>query len=256
MNSLSTILNTSVSNPVFIMPDIGTPVYTEMTTKVIDDVDHRANPIKNMNDIIMIKDYFRSKGRYRDELLFVAGINFGLRIGDLLNIKIGDILDENFNYRNPFYVTESKTKKPRKVYINEAVNESFSNYIENHARYTGRISFDDYIFWGQGNNCMTRRNADYILRNAMKDLGMSYNCGTHMLRKTFAYWTLKTARDQNRALYYLQKALNHSSSSVTLFYAGITDDEIMNTYMSLNLGVKDTSDIESNVVYTTSASII
>ena len=70
-----------------------------------------------------------------------------------------------------------------------------------------------------------------------------------MLRKTFSYWVLMTAEDKQRALYYLQKLLNHSSATTTLFYAGVTDDEIMRINMNLNLGFKAAEFLDPKSVF-------
>ena len=46
--------------------------------------------------------------------------------------------------------------------------------------------------------------------------------GTHTMRKTFGYHHYK----RNKDVATLQMLFNHSASSITLKYIGITDDEI------------------------------
>ena len=60
----------------------------------VNDATHQVrkyapDPIKDINDINRILDYFLSHGQYRNLLLFTMGINFGLRCGDLLKLKFG-----------------------------------------------------------------------------------------------------------------------------------------------------------------------
>lgn len=205
-----------------------------------DQEDHKADPIKSIEHIQLIRDYLVSKERYRDNMLFIMGINFGLRISDLLKLRVGNIIDENFEYRFPIQIQEKKTGKPRKLFVNQAVDDAFSLYIGNQIN----VNLNDYLFAGAGRKePMKRQSVDRIFRRIMSDLSLPYNAGTHMFRKTFAYWTLRTTSDRSRALYILQKTLNHSSATTTLYYAGITDDEIMNTSLNLNLGYKTLIDV-------------
>ena len=65
----------------------------------------------------------------------------------------------------------------------------------------------------------------------IRSMGIKEKIGTHTLRKTFGYHAyIKT---KNIAL--IQKLLNHSSPSVTLRYIGITQDDLDNVYLNLDL---------------------
>ena len=63
-----------------------------------------VEPIRDVGDIEKMKSYLLASN-YRDYLLFVLGINTGLRISDLLKLKVSDI-------RGKFHivVTEKKTR--------------------------------------------------------------------------------------------------------------------------------------------------
>lgn len=62
-------------------------------------------------------------------------------------------------------------------------------------------------------------------------MGITDQIGTHTLRKTFGYWVYKEGKD----ITLIQKLLNHASPSITLAYIGITQDELDDVYLSLNL---------------------
>ncbi|AOT72539.1 hypothetical protein Gferi_25085 [Geosporobacter ferrireducens] len=70
-----------------------------------------------------------------------------------------------------------------------------------------------------------------ILKNACAALGVKENVGTHTLRKTWGYWAWKSGVP----LPIIMEVLNHSSLSVTKRYLGITQDEINDAYIGLNL---------------------
>ena len=52
-----------------------------------------VEPIKSIKDIQKIKTYLMGKQNKRDYMLFVVGINVGLRAGDLLSLKVSDVLE-------------------------------------------------------------------------------------------------------------------------------------------------------------------
>jgi len=53
-----------------------------------------VEPIRDRKKIAQIKNILRGQDRLRDLLLFVVGINTALRISDLLQLRIGDFLDD------------------------------------------------------------------------------------------------------------------------------------------------------------------
>ena len=77
-------------------------------------VEHAAEPIKNIEDINLISDYLIENKRYRDNMLFVVGINFGLRCSDLRVLRFGNIINDNLTFKNCFPVFEKKTRNTRK----------------------------------------------------------------------------------------------------------------------------------------------
>lgn len=203
---------------------------------------HAAEPIKNMEDIKKIQKYLIDNKQYRDNLIFIMGINFGLRCGDLLNMRVGSLIDTNGFYRDQIVIQEGKTQKFRTVYPNEAVEDAADLYFMN----AGTVDFDDYLFRSESNRGknsgehLAVRNVERMLKNVINDeLGMDVHASTHCLRKTFAYHVIMTAPNRDRALEFLMKIFGHSNIAVTLRYAGITDMEIKNAYQNLNLGGHD-----------------
>lgn len=165
----------------------------------------------------------------RDYLLFVFGINSGLRISDLLSLSWTDVLDQKNKPRPFFEVTEQKTGKTRKITINDtlckALQEAFTA--------GGDINIGDYIFKSQKgeNQSISRNQAWQVLNNAARTCGIINRIGTHTLRKTFGYHAYQQGID----ITLLQQLFNHSSPSVTLRYIGITQQDIDDVYININL---------------------
>lgn len=65
---------------------------SERTSRGINKAEE-VEPIKNLKDIQKIEQYLLDKESKRDYILFVVGTNRGLRAGDLLSLKIKDIMD-------------------------------------------------------------------------------------------------------------------------------------------------------------------
>jgi site-specific recombinase XerD len=76
-----------------------------------------------------------------------------------------------------------------------------------------------------------RQQAYNIINYAAKFVGVEEAIGTHTLRKTFGYHVYQRGVD----LALLQKMFNHSSQSITLDYIGITQDQMDEVYISMNL---------------------
>lgn len=185
-----------------------------------------VDPIKNVKDVQRVKQYLMGKENKRDYLLFVMGINVGLRAGDLLSLRIGDVLEDG-KIKDGVTIKEEKTNKNRTFQINKSATEAIEMYLKT-------ISYDanSYLFSSRkGNGALTVGSAHKIIKTFMRELKIKGNYGTHTLRKTFAY----TAYNNGIAVETLQKVLNHSSSAVTLRYIGITQEVIANVYDMVNL---------------------
>ena len=72
-----------------------------------------VEPIRNIKQIESVKRILKTNG-IRDFLLFLMGINIGLRISDILKLKVGDVRNKDY-----IEITEQKTGKYKRfpIYI-------------------------------------------------------------------------------------------------------------------------------------------
>ena len=208
--------------------------------------EHDSEPIKSIEDIQRISDYFIRKGDYRDNMLWIVGINFGLRVSDLLRLKVYDIIDDNYHFRESFTILEKKTsntrkvKKNRTITINQAVMDAVLLYLEHTPS-----KLDDYLFKSNSNNGsninrpMHRNSVESILKEAKNALHLPQRIATHTMRKTFGYHQMVMGGNDQRRLLLLQKMFGHASAMQTLTYIGITQEEVTEAYLNLNLGSKE-----------------
>ena len=147
-------------------------------------------------------------------IMFRIGVTSGLRISDILNIKVKDIKS------NYIQVIEQKTQKSRIFKLNSKTKSLCMDFIE-----ANNLKDDDYIIYSnkkdsEGNiKSISRQQAHHVLSLAAEKLGIE-DVGTHTLRKTFGYWHYKQYGD----VAILQDIFNHSAPSITLRYIGITQD--------------------------------
>jgi integrase len=168
-----------------------------------------VQPIRSLEQIQDMKNRLALNGK-RDELLFAMGINTGLRISDLLPLKVVDV-----KRKREYILKERKTKKTKRIMLHAVYND-----IEEYAKFK---TDNEYLFASRrgDNKPITRVQAYRILNTAARDVGLK-EVGTHTLRKTFGYHFYR--KNQNIAM--LQQLFNHSSPAITLRYIGITQDEI------------------------------
>lgn len=206
--------------------------------------EHAAEPIKNIDDIFTISRFLISEKRYRDNMLFIVGINFGLRVSDLRMLRFSNLINDNLTFKDSFPVFEKKTRNTRKrkknryITINTAVVEAITLYLEN----TPNVHLSDYLFKSLSNRGVNSseplsvKSIDRILKGIANELDINVKMSTHTLRKTFCYHQMLMSNNDGRKLMLLQKMMNHSSPAQTLDYIGITSEEIQDAYRQLNLG--------------------
>jgi integrase len=167
-----------------------------------------VQPIRDKAKIDEIKLILLHKN-YRDYFMFEMGINTGLRISDLLPLRVCDVRKQDY-----IILKEKKTGKQKRFPIN---NDLMAEILE----YTKTMTDNDYLFPSQKGGHLERVRAYEILKEAGDKAGIG-EIGTHTMRKTFGYHFYKKHKD----VAMLQKIFNHSAPSVTLRYIGIEQDEI------------------------------
>lgn len=167
-----------------------------------------VQPIRDREVIQNFKNELLKRS-YRDYMLFTLGINVGLRISDILPLKVKDVKGTHI------ILKEQKTGKTKRFKINGSLKEELNNYTKN-------MNDDEYLFQSRTGNKHISRVQAYRILNAVADkLGLD-EIGTHTLRKTFGYWHYQQYKD----VAILQDIFNHSSPSITLRYIGINADII------------------------------
>lgn len=171
-----------------------------------------VQPIRSLEKIEDMKWSLKKWCGERDYIMFLMGINTGLRVSDLLEFKIHDI-----KRKNKITIIEGKTKKPRDIYLTN-IYDDLNNYVDT-------IEGTKWLFPSRkGDKAISRIQAYRQLNKAADMVDIPDGIGTHTMRKTFGYWHYKQFKDVAE----LQLILNHSHPQITLDYIGITDEQIEN----------------------------
>ena len=135
--------------------------------------------------------------------------NLGLRISDILNLRLADIVRDGDRYR--LEITEQKTQKKRIFTVPLIIQQ----YIENYCLRNG-IGKNEKIF------DLTERAVSKQLALVCDYLGLE-DVGTHSFRKWYA---TEIYKNNGYDITLVQRLLQHSSSAITQRYIGIESQRI------------------------------
>lgn len=149
----------------------------------------------------------------------VVEANLGLRISDILALRLKDIVKDGDRYR--LDITEQKTGKTRNFTVPDEIYRYLENYtLKNNIKSTARI-FN-----------VTERAVQKQLKIVADYLGLT-GIGTHSFRKFFAT-QVYTSNGYNIEL--VRTLLQHSNSAITQRYIGIQQrdvEEALNKHIQL-----------------------
>lgn len=169
-----------------------------------------VEPIRDSEMVRQISNYLRASSE-RNYIMFMIGIYSGLRISDILQLKVRDVKG-----KYSITIREKKTRKQKIFEINPILRKELKVYCD------GKEGNEFLIKSREGRNKpITRGMAYKILAEAGEEYGVP-NLGTHSLRKTFGFHHYKQYKD----VALLQRIFNHSSPAITLRYIGIDQDTI------------------------------
>jgi integrase len=169
-----------------------------------------VEPIRDERKFRDIQEYLKRTNE-RNYIMLITGTYTGLRISDVLKLKVSDVKDKKF-----IYIREKKTGKQNIIELNPLLIKAYKSYCDDKFQ-------DEYLIKSRNgiNRPLTRVQAYNILKQVGEEFGVE-NLGTHTMRKTFGYHYYRKTKD----VATLMKMFNHSDPSITLKYIGIIQDEM------------------------------
>jgi integrase len=172
-------------------------------TRALTD-DEFAQIIQTIQRGYITADGKKIKPNIRVSVALTLQANLGLRIGDIINLKLSDIVKDGNRYR--LDITEQKTGKKREFTVPNEIYTYLQSYaLENSIRPNQKLF------------PITVRQVQKHLQITAAYLNLE-NVGTHSFRKFFA---VSVYNNNNYNVELVRTLLNHSNVTVTQRYLSI-----------------------------------
>lgn len=147
----------------------------------------------------------------------------GLRVSELVNIKINDI-----DFANREIKVLGKGSKERIVFFGSYSLDSLNDYINNSRPFLLNNKISDYLYVNNNGTHLTDRGVRLIIKNIMSKACIKSKVSPHTFRHTFATIMLNEGCD----IRSVQELLGHASLSTTSIYTHLTNEEIRKVYLN------------------------
>ena len=186
-----------------------------MTTSIYKTSDYLTT-----DEIHRLIRYFKKLGNLRMCLLIEFGVKTLLRYSDLSRIQWVDIVG-----KDTLILNEKKTNKRREITLGRSIRER----IEMVHNQLGKPNNEEFIF------SYSLQYVNRLLKEGGKDVKIrNKNISSHSFRKSGSRYIWESNGNSDEYLIKLSSILNHSSTSITRRYLGISKEEIKDIYHSFD----------------------
>ena len=172
------------------------------------------NEIEELLEVPDLKEPLGQRNRLILEMLYASGV----RVSELVNIKVKDINDEEIKVLG-------KGGKERIARFGDYAKEILELYLNDGYAKLNKKNLE-YLFLNNNGGKLTTRGVRYILDEVIKKTSINKKISPHMLRHSFATHLLNEGCD----ILSVQELLGHESLSTTAIYTHITTDRLKEVY--------------------------
>lgn len=176
-----------------------------------------------------VRQVYETLGNERDRCLFVLGLRTGLRISELLSLRVKDVW-ENEQVTEWVTVSKANTKgrlESKTLPLAESARKAIQDYLSRREWLEG---MQPLFRSTKGRQAITRVQAHRVLKAAFNRLGLTGKLATHAMRKTFAH---KIHNAFGGKIEKTQQALCHKSLSSTASYIQVDREEVVSAILGL-----------------------
>ena len=163
---------------------------------------------------------FNNPTEERDTLIIELLYATGVRVSELVNIKIKDI-----NRKEKLIKVLGKGNKERIVIYNNHTKKALDAYLKDGYNYFNKKS-SEYLILNKNGNKLSERYIREIINKKVSQASLDIKISPHTLRHTFATDILENGAD----LMTVKELLGHESLNTTSIYTHITNEQIKKTY--------------------------
>lgn len=157
----------------------------------------------------------------RNSLILELLYSTGIRVSELVNIKVNDI--DKYNMQINIF---GKGSKERVVIYGKVCEDKLNKYLDK--RYELDKYNDVYLLLNNQGKKLTTRGIRYIIDKIIKEGGLKFHISPHVLRHTFATHMLNEGAD----LKSVQELLGHENLSTTQIYTHVSNERLRNVYLN------------------------
>lgn len=178
------------------------------------------------NDIALLLDIkLEGPFDYRNKAMLELMYGCGLRVSEVINLKINDV-----DITNCLIRIFGKGSKERDVPLGEYAIYYLKLYLEKrNLLLKGKVC--DKLFLNNHGQGMTRQGFFKNLKQLLKEKGLNPDVSPHTLRHSFATHLVNRGAD----LRSVQEMLGHSDISTTKIYAEVSDEKVISDYNKYHL---------------------
>ena len=172
-----------------------------------------------LEELFKVPDLRTALGQ-RDRLILEMLYATGLRVGELVSVKVGDI-----DLSSRVILVVGKGNKERRVTYGDYCHDALKLYLsDGYLKLNKNVS--DYLFLNNNGEVITERGIRYVLDQVIKKTSLNKSISPHVLRHSFATHLLNEGCD----LLTVQKLLGHESISATQIYTHVTTERLKEVY--------------------------
>ena len=178
--------------------------------------------VLSVSDVDKLLDItLNDKYSYRNKAMLELMYSSGLRISELVNLKMQDIdLMENI------IRVYGKGSKERIVPIGDYASKYLDIYIKEYRPKFIKKHLNDYLFLNSRGENISRQALFKIIKQLLREKNLNVAFSPHTLRHSFASHMLENGAD----LRSIQELLGHSDISTTQIYTHISNKKIIENY--------------------------
>ena len=178
----------------------------------------QPNELQEIFDSIELDTPLGIRNRLIIELLYATG----LRVSELVNLKVNDIDKSNHEIR-----VVGKGDKERIVFFGEYALKYLNLYLETARNELLNGKREDNLILNNNGKPITSRGIELVIDKIVEEAAIKHNISPHVIRHTFATDMLNNGAD----LKSVQELLGHSSLSTTQIYTHITNERLRSVYL-------------------------
>lgn len=176
---------------------------------------------KELENILEIPDVKTSVG-LRDATILELLYSTGIRVGELVNIKVKDI-----DFSGKRIKILGKGNKERYVLFGERCLNLLNRYLKESRPKLLKTSCD-YLFLNQRGTPISVRTTEKMVDDVVKKSSIKFNVSPHTLRHTFATHMLDNGADLNS----VGELLGHSNLNTTAIYTHVSNERLRSVYLN------------------------